>query len=138
MRRMTDVLLLSAVLSTVSAAPTSRRDSRQAESTAAVVERGRTCIAGTVATRQRDCEFRVGRTLRFTISGVGASDAGVAVAKSDIDGDFYAAFGMLHHCVIVWPGKQRVTSGKSSLDLAFVSPVNANVYRTWEACAAAR
>ena len=122
-------LLLFAVLSSLyssSASPTHL-------STFEVVARGRTCSQSTIDPRQTDCVFRVGKDLWFSIAGTGTRDAGIAFMKADIDGDYYASFGLRHGCVIVWPGRQ-LPSAKVT-DLAFVSPVNGRVYRSWESCA---
>jgi hypothetical protein len=97
------------------------------------------CTQSSVDRQQLDCEFRVGKSLRFGIAGVGLADAGIAFTKSDIDGDYYAAFGLEHHCVIVWPGS--VTAKQSvgrAFDAAFVSPVDGKVYRDWRSCLAAK
>ena len=120
------ILLGTAVLSVQSS--TSQRSS-----TFDVVEKARACSRSTIDPEQTDCEYRVGKALRFSIAGVGAVDAGIVFAKSDIDGDYYAAFGLQHRCVIVWPGAAAVSSKVA--DLAFVSPVNGRVYRDWSSCA---
>jgi hypothetical protein len=102
-------------------------------STFDVVEKARVCSRSTIDPEQTDCEYRVGKALRFSIAGVGAVDAGIVFAKSDVDGDYYAAFGLQHSCVIVWPGAAAVSP--KVVDLAFVSPVNGRVYRNWSSCA---
>lgn len=112
--------------------------SPQASATYEVVQRARVCTPNPVDPKQLDCEYRVGKSLRFGIAGVGLADAGIVFSKSDIDGDFYAAFGLEHRCVIVWPGAttSKVSPGRA-LDAAFVSPVDGKVYRDWRSCLAA-
>lgn len=112
---------------------------QQPTSTYDTVQRARVCTQNSVDRQQLDCEFRVGKSLRFGIAGVGLADAGIVFAKSDIDGDYYGAFGLEHHCVIVWPGP--VTAKQSvgrAFDAAFVSPVDGKVYRDWRSCLAAK
>lgn len=104
-----------------------------------VVEKARVCAPSAADPRQLDCDFRVGKSLHFAIAGVGLADAGIAFSKSDIDGDYYAAFGLEHHCVIIWPGATTIKQAPARwADLAFVSPVNGKVYRDWPSCFAAK
>ena len=113
--------------------------SAQSARTFDVVQRARMCAPNRADPRQSDCEFRVGKALRFTIAGVGTADAGIYFAKSDADGDYYAAVGLEHHCIIVWPGDETIAKMQSRvIDLAFVSPVNGKVYKDWGSCAKAR
>ena len=111
----------------------------QSGTTFEVVEKARICTPSHADVRQVDCDFRVGRSLWFSIAGVGLPDAGIAFMKSDIEGDYYGAVGLEHHCVIVWPGK-LTTNGqqKRIADLAFVSPIDGRVYRNWRSCQAAK
>jgi hypothetical protein len=95
------------------------------------VVKGRTCTKGKVEAGQQDCEYVVGKGLRFSIAGVGAPDAGIVFSKSDIEGDYYAVYGLQTGCVAVWPGK---ANNATPLDLAFVSPRSGNVYRDWKTC----
>jgi hypothetical protein len=134
MRITAGLLTCAALASTLTAFATP-----QASATYEMVQRSRVCTSNPVDSKQLDCEFRVGKSLRFGIAGVGLADAGIVFSKSDIDGDFYAAFGLEHRCVIVWPG--ATTSKQSpgrSLDAAFVSPVDGKVYRDWRSCLAAK
>jgi hypothetical protein len=89
---------------------------------------GKSCAEQT--NQQTDCEYRVGRNLYFTITGVGQSYVGVTFLKVDFDGDYFASLGLLHGCVIVKPGRAL----PKVLDMAFVSPKNGNVYKTWQEC----
>ncbi len=79
-----------------------------------------------------ECDYRVGRSLHFTIAGVGDGDAGIAFMESSFGGDFYASVGLLHGCVIVWPGK--ASKNPNPLDVAFVSPRDGKVYQDWVTC----
>jgi hypothetical protein len=97
---------------------------------------GKACNNGKVEAGQWDCDYHVGKSLRFTIAGVGTPDAGIVFNKSDIDGDYYAAFGTQHGCIIVWPGgTTNKANPQGVMDNAFVSPRNGNVYRDWRTCA---
>lgn len=92
-------------------------------------------VAGKQCSESRgeiSCQYRVGLSLYFEIVAIGVRDAGVTFYKVDVDGDFYATFGLLHGCVIVKPGRKLQRSGV--LSLAFVSPANGKVYQTWEEC----
>jgi len=82
-----------------------------------------------------ECDYRVGRSLHFGIAGVGQKDASIYFYAASMDGDYFAVFGLSHGCVVVRPG--RTTSagqGEKAADLAFVSPKNGRVYRTWQTC----
>jgi hypothetical protein len=55
---------------------------------------------------------------KFSIDGVGESDAGITVMRTvGPAGDFYLTFGVAHGCVIVKPGKQgpSIDPGRTSL-----------------------
>jgi len=79
-----------------------------------------------------ECDYRVGRSLHFSIVGVGKPDASIYFYAASFEGDYFAVLGLSHGCVVVRPGK---ASGRSrQADLAFVSPRNGRVYSTWEAC----
>ena len=79
------------------------------------------------------CTYKIGKDLEITIGGIGTSTTGVTFNKSNIDGDYWASFGMLHLCVIVKPGR---LSDDFALydDIAFISPKNGKVYRDWVKC----
>lgn len=79
----------------------------------------------------------MGKDLHFAIAGVGEADGTVTFYKVNKDGDFYASFGLQHQCVIVKTGA-KPPKGVSPLALAFVSPKNGKVYRTWDECQSGR
>ena len=126
---------ISTAFASVAAAGSGQRPSTTYE----VVEKARVCARSAGDRRLRNCEFRVGRSLGFAIAGVGLVDAGIAFSKSDIDGDYYGAFGLEHSCIIVWPGAATAKQWPDrSADAAFVSPVNGKAYRDWPSCHAAK
>jgi hypothetical protein len=90
--------------------------------------------------QHRLCEYRVGKSLHFSIGAVGEPDAGITFFHVDWDGDYYARFGVQHGCVIVQRGAQLMSDStlSAATDYAFVSPKNGKVYRTWEECRDAR
>jgi hypothetical protein len=79
-----------------------------------------------------DCEYAVGTSLRFVISGVGQPDAAVTFFKVDQDEDYYAGVTALHGCVVVKPAK--ATGADSVAHFAFVSPRDGKIYRDWQSC----
>lgn len=78
-----------------------------------------------------DCEYKVGTSLRFQISGIGQPDAVVNFQHVDPQGPFMAGIAPLHGCVIVRPTQPRPDSTASA---AFVSPHDGKVYRNWNTC----
>lgn len=78
--------------------------------------------------QQINCTYKIGKDLEILIAGIGLPDTGITFAKSDIDGDYYASFGMQHLCVIIKSGKDLLQG------FAFISPQNGKVYPNWEAC----
>ena len=82
-----------------------------------------------------ECEYRIGKTLHIAITGVGQTDTSITFMKSDYNGDFYAAIGVLHGCVIVKRNLKLLTL-QNAFDFAFISPRTGKVYRTWEECGA--
>lgn len=89
--------------------------------------------------REISCEYKVGKDLHLSVDGIGGEWTGIAFMKSDYDGDFYAAFGIRHGCVIVKRGKKNwknvADHGPGSpFDYAFISPKNGKVYRDWTDC----
>jgi hypothetical protein len=58
----------------------------------------------------------------------------VTFYKVDWDGDLYATYGVGHGCVIVKRGKQLAAEYPLEFAVAFVSPRNGKVYRTWPDC----
>ena len=92
-------------------------------------------VSGKSCTENRQqnisCSFTVGKDLLIEIAGIGSPDTGIAFLKSSIDGDYYAAYGLKHGCVIIKNGPR---TKKEVFDFAFVSPKNGKVYKTWESC----
>ncbi len=94
-------------------------------------------------TGQMDCEYRVGRALRFVIAGVGQEDVAVNFFEVDPAADYYAGVVLLHGCVVVKPLRPadaaRVSAPRSDsvATFAFVSPRNGKVFRTWPMCLSA-
>jgi hypothetical protein len=114
----------------------------QSSPTYDAVVRGMKCTQSAVAKGQLECVYRVGKSLVFTIAGVGETDAGITVTKaSGMDGDFYFGFGLAHGCVIIWPGSatmdKEVAKGLPPAP-AFVSPRTGKVYATWRKCGGAK
>jgi hypothetical protein len=101
-----------------------------AQSTYDVAVAGMSCKQQTSG--QLDCNYAVGRSLRFAIAGVGEGDAAITFYKVDFDGDYYASVGTLHGCVIVKPAQPDPRQGPPSF--AFVSPKDGKVYRDWQTC----
>lgn len=78
-----------------------------------------------------DCEYKVGASLRFLISGIGQPDAVVNFHLVDPQGPYVAGIAPLHGCVIVRPSQARADS---TANAAFVSPNDGKVYRNWNTC----
>jgi hypothetical protein len=78
-----------------------------------------------------DCEYRVGSSLRFQISGVGQQDVVINFFKVDAEAEYFASVAPLHGCVIVKPVQARTDS---TPNLAFVSPQDGKIYRNWNTC----
>ena len=76
--------------------------------------------------QQINCTYKIGKDLRISIDGIGFPDTGVTFAKSNIEGDFYATFGMRHLCVIIKPRNWIIDF---EAGLAFISPRNGKVYK---------
>lgn len=98
--------------------------------TVAAAQAGRKC--GVDSLKQMTCEFKIGKSLQFSIVDIGNTFSGVTFFKSDWDGDYYASVGGLHSCVIVKPGSQNPRSVLNHL--AFISLKNGKVYEKWERC----
>jgi hypothetical protein len=79
-----------------------------------------------------DCEYKVGKSLRFHIAGVGQQDVMINFLKVDQDEDYIASVAPLHGCVVVRPAGARADS---TATLAFVSPVDGKIYKNWNTCA---
>ena len=84
----------------------------------------------------RECNYRVGRSLHFGIAGVGRKDASIYFYEASKTGDYFALFGLSDGCVVVKPGLALPVLQR--VDLTFVSPKNGRVYRTWESCSEAK
>ncbi|WNM58359.1 hypothetical protein [Candidatus Nitrospira allomarina] len=97
-------------------------------STFDLVVAGKRCSEG--QSKQLECNYGVGHDLWVTISGIGQKDGAVTFMKSDENGDYYAAFGLMHECVIVKPGKKT----EEFLDFAFISPRTGKVFSAWQEC----
>ena len=82
-----------------------------------------------------DCEYKVGKSLRFTIAGVGQSDVVVNFFKVDVDQDYFASVAPLHGCVVIRPAAAR---SDTTSHVAFVSPQDGKIYRNWNTCATKR
>jgi hypothetical protein len=130
---MKKLLVTFAVLVVAQAAPFRVGAQQSRSRTHDVVVSGMTCKQQG-SSNSLECAYRVGRSLYFTIAGVGDPDAGITFMSSSFDGDYYATFGILHGCVIVKPGKLQ----SNPFDFAFVSPRNGKVYGDWESCRAAK
>ena len=81
-----------------------------------------------------ECEYRVGRALRFSIVGVGGTSPRVRFLKADSGSDYFASYSTGDGCVVVERGEQGKTL--LSFDKAFVSPRDGRVYRSRLECQA--
>ena len=83
------------------------------------------------------CDYRAGRSLHISITGVGADYATVTFIRANFDSGFYASYSVRHGCVIV-KRNAAVSEGPKYrnplLDLAFISPKTGVVYPDWNAC----
>ena len=77
-----------------------------------------------------DCEYKVGKSLWFLISGVGQQDVMINFYRVNVDEDYVASVAPAHGCVVVKPAKADAPAS-----VAFVSPVDGKIYRTWNTCA---
>lgn len=107
-------------------------------STVDVVVAGMTCRQSAITAGAMNCEYVVGKGLKFSIAGVGQEDAGVTIEHAaGYDSDYYLTFGLLHGCVIVKPGRLATDAslaGGVVPRMAFVSPRNGKVYESWQQC----
>jgi hypothetical protein len=78
-----------------------------------------------------DCEYKVGRSLRFLVAGVGQQDVVINFFKVDADDEYVASVAPLHGCVVVRPAGARPDTTSS---VAFVSSQDGKVYRNWNTC----
>jgi hypothetical protein len=81
---------------------------------------------------EMDCEYQVGKSLRFMIAGVSQPDAAVMFYKVDGDDEYTAGVIALHGCVVIKPAK--ATGADSVSRFAFVSPRDGKAYRDWQSC----
>jgi hypothetical protein len=79
---------------------------------------------------EMDCEYKVGNSLRFVIARVGQKDVAVTFLRVDADNDYFASVVPLHSCVVVKPARASDTT----TNLAFVSPQDGKIHRSWNAC----
>ena len=79
-----------------------------------------------------NCEYRVGKSLRFSIAGVGQRDVVINFLKVDADEEYVASVAPLHGCVVVRPTDAKADS---TTNLAFVSPQDGRIYHNWNTCA---
>jgi hypothetical protein len=84
-----------------------------------------------------ECEYSIGKTLHIAITGIGQTDTAITFNKSDLNGDFYAAIGMRHGCVIVKPNP-NLPNLANAFEFAFISPRSGKIYKTWQECGAGR
>jgi hypothetical protein len=77
-----------------------------------------------------DCDYKVGKSLRFSVAGVGQQDVVINFIKVDSDQDYIASIAPLHGCIVV-----RATRTDSTTSVAFVSPQDGKIYRNWNTCA---
>ena len=82
------------------------------------------------------CRYVIGNDLEISITAAGEWDAGISFLRSNIRGDYFARFGVMHGCVIVAEGEVTARASAGPSDYAFISPKNGRVYRTWQECKA--
>ena len=80
-----------------------------------------------------ECNYQIGKDLHIVIVPVGEDLTGVKFFRSSFEGEFYGSVGMMHGCIIIQPGKAAPPT-VNPFEVAFISPKNGKVYRTWEAC----
>jgi hypothetical protein len=69
----------------------------------------------------------------MAITGIGQTDSAITFMTSDFKGDFYAAIGVLHGCVIVKP-TLKLNNLQHACDCACISPRTGEIYPTWQEC----
>jgi len=109
-------LIFLLILSQVAAASGSTYDA---------VVKGKKCQED--SNQNLSCSYKVGKTLYIEIAGIGSPDTGIAFLKSDFKGDYYGKYGILHGCIIV-------ANANAMFDMAFISPMNGKVYKSWQEC----
>ena len=73
------------------------------------------------------CSYKVGKTLRIDIAGIGSPNTDMVFLKSDFNGDYYGQYGTLYECIMVH-------SVKDKFSVAFISPRNGKVYKSGQVC----
>lgn len=122
-------LLLFLALATYPGVVAAQAAVTPARSTYDAVVAGMTCRQQTNG--RLDCHYVIGESLQIRITGVGQEDAVVNFQKVDSTAGYVAGFAALHGCVMIRPAKARPDS---LVALAFVSPRDGRVYRTWQHC----
>jgi hypothetical protein len=81
------------------------------------------------------CDYKIGKSLAFSIKDAGGPDTVVGFSHSNINEDFYAVY--YFGCIVVVPGHAHPRN--YDLDYGvYVSPKNGRVYRTRQECQTAR
>jgi hypothetical protein len=129
-------MLLTAVAGDASAQATSLTrgipDSASRTPTYDAVVAGMSCKQK--SSGEMGCEYKVGTTLRFLITGVGQADVSVTFLKVDEGGPYAASIAPLNGCVRVWPSSDKAAPVPNANDVAFVSTRDGKVYRSWNVC----
>lgn len=102
------------------------------ESTYELILSGKQCEES--QDQQVNCNYRIRNDFWLSVAGVGDSSVGVAFMKSEFEGNYFGTYGGWHGCVVIQPGAANKSAEYS--DVAFVSPRNGKVYRTWADCQA--
>ena len=82
--------------------------------------------------QQLTCNYKIGNDFHLAIVGIGLTDTAVTFMKSDLDGEYYGTFGLLHGCVIVKKGTKNKTT--NPFEFAFISHKNGKIYKDWQSC----
>lgn len=108
--------------------------SASAQSLFDLAVRGTSCNA--LSDSSLFCTYQVGKDLEFSITSVGQSDTGISFLRSNINGDYFARYGVMHGCIIVERGMTAPKRKSPEDDYAFVSPKTGQVYKSWQECQA--
>ena len=81
--------------------------------------------------QQFECRYKIGKDLDIVITAVGSPWSSIDFYKSHFGGDFHAAFGLQHFCIIIKPQGWVRAKGPG---LAFISPRTGKVYPNWMEC----
>lgn len=84
------------------------------------------------------CRYVVGRDLEFSLHRVAEKEVGLAIARSDPEGDYIIEPTMHSRCVLVRYGKRGMAASGSEYVFAAVSGRNGMVYRSMGECRLAR